>query len=463
MNKPAILSLVVLAALVTGCPRNQYVVELTPQGDAVERKLTFFREDGTDTNGIPNCKEFPEDQLAAIKALYPPGAVKPDGRRHVARGTFSGAMPGDVGGAGNWISLKTSLGQAILYAERFRGNDDLAATAAKRLQAADQLTDLVIGWSRQELGAEPQYGNLRKFLDGDFRRDLKNLGLYQWVGGLAEAFRAKAGEEFVVRYGQYLLERGYFKPGQLPEWFAALTRDDTHQTSLLVQRLVADKLGLATNAPLPAAFAFLADETTAQASFEKYLATSELFRVRLRQWEAERGEHPDAKEPKPEDLETELIGVLLGWDLGGGNDRLTVKLSLPSAPLHTNGKWDAEQRRVLWEAELGDNPERPCLPAFCYAGWSAANRSFQEEHFGRVLLEGEDLLQYCLWRASLNAARAGEWDAWLSGLKPDASLTNALDTFRFSGEASPTNSAAELPRSLLRAALTNAPAPAATP
>jgi hypothetical protein len=51
----------------------------------------------------------------------------------------------------------------------------------------------------------------------------------------------------------------------------------------------------------------------------------------------------------------------------------------------------------------------------------------------------------------------------LSDLKPDASLTNGLDNFRFSGETATTNFAAELPRSLLRAALTNAPSPAAAP
>jgi hypothetical protein len=463
MNKPAILALIALAALVTACPRNQYVVELTPQAEGVERQLTFYREDGTDTNGAPNYQAFPDDQLLAIKALYPPDAVKADGKRFVARAVFSGAMPGDIGGAGNWISLKTSLGQAVFYAERFRGDDDLATTSAKRLLAADQLTDLLIGWSRQELGAEPRYENLRKFLDADLRRDLKNLGVYQWVGGMAEAFRAKASEEFVVRYGQYLLEHGYFKPHQLPEWFATLAQADSQRTWMLIQRLVADKLCLATNAPFPPSFAFLADEKTAQASFEKYLATTELFRVRLRQWEAERVEHPDAKEPKPGDLETELITVLLGWDLGGSEDHLTVKLALPSEPLHTNGKWDTAQQRVLWEADLGDKPERPQLPAFCYASWSEPNRSFQEAHFGRVLLAGEDLLQYCLWHASLSAPHAGEWDALLGGAKPDSVLTNLFDAFRFSDETSPTNSAAELPRSLLRAALTNAPSPAPVP
>lgn len=463
MNKSALLALIALAVLVTACPRNQYVIELTPQGDGVARQLTFYREDGTDTNGVPNYQAFPDDQLAAIKAVYPPDAVKPDGKRFVARGIFSGAMPGDIGGAGNWLCLATSLGQAVLYAERFRGNDDLAGAAAKRLQAADQLADLVVGWSRQELGAESGYENLGKFLDVDFRRDLKNLGVYQWAGGLAETYRAKASDEFVVRYGQYLLEHGYLKMHQLPEWFAALAHDDSGPTWMLIQRLVADKLGLASNTPLPPSFAFLADEKTAQASFEKYLATSELFRARHQEWEKERANHPDAKAPQPEDLETELVSAVLGWDLGGSEDHLTVKLALPSEPIHTNGKWDAARQRVIWEAELGDQLERPKLPAFCYASWSAANRSFQEAYFGRVLLRGEELLQYCLWHASLNATYASEWDALLNSAKPNTALTTLLDDFQFSGETSLTNSAAELPRALLRTALTNTPASVAKP
>jgi len=37
---------------------------------------------------------------------------------------------------------------------------------------------LIIGWSRMELGRERNYERLRRFLDKDFRNDVKNLSLY---------------------------------------------------------------------------------------------------------------------------------------------------------------------------------------------------------------------------------------------------------------------------------------------
>jgi hypothetical protein len=209
MNKCLPVCLGLLAALVTGCPRNQYVVELTPHGDALERRLVFYRENGKDTNGVTICQDFPEDQLAAIKKVYPQGGVKADGQRHIAQGQFVGAMPNDVGGAGGWTNLATTMGNAALYSERFRGSDDFAITSKNKLEAIDQLTDLLIGWSRMELGQEPKYENLHRFLDVDFRRDVKNFTLYNWAQEISANFNSKADEEFAVRFGQYLRKSAF--------------------------------------------------------------------------------------------------------------------------------------------------------------------------------------------------------------------------------------------------------------
>ena len=468
MNRLLTVCLVLLVALVTGCPRNKYVLELTPHGDSLERLLTFHREDGTDTNGVPKYQDFPEAELTAIKALYPAGNVKAVGKRYVARSEFSGAMPKDVGGAGNWTNLTTTLGKATLYAERFRGNDDLATTSGKRLEAADQLTDLLIGWSRQELGKEPQYENLRRFLDVDFRRDLKNLSLYNWVGGMAGNFSPKAQEEFIVRFGQYLIERGYLKAAQLPEWFAAFSRNDKHGLSPLVQRFIADKMGLPLSKPFPSSFAFLADEDVMEASFDKFLVTSDAYRNRIKRWEEEKKTNPSIEKPKPSEMFEELLQAQMDFRLFSTDDHLEVKLSLPSEPIHTNGRWDAARKQVLWASNLDDREQATRLPAFCYASWAAADGTFQKKHFGSVILTGESLLEYCLWRASLNTKQAEQWEAMLDGLKADSSVAGSLDAFRFSDEpAAPTAKeggkdrlASDFPRELLKSALTNT-APAA--
>lgn len=456
------LCLVLLVALVTGCPRDYYNVELTPHGPTLERQLTFYRADGVDSNGIPVYKTFPEDKLAAIKKLYPPGSLKADGKRHVARAEFSNAMPPDVGGAGSWTNFTTSLGTAGIYAERFRGNDDFATTSAKRMAAADQLTDLLLGWSRMEMGADSKYENLRLFLDGEFRRNLKNLALYNWLQAVTSSYNPKAGEEFVVRFAQYLSERGYFKMSQLPELFAMAAREDERAIMRLIQRLVATKMGLPESDPIPQSLAFFADKEAFETSWDKFMVTTDFYRARIKQWEAEIKLKPDLAKPAPSDGMGELIAELIDFRLGGSDDHLVVKLNLPAPPFRTNGKWDEARRQVIWESELAEKEQTARLPAFCYATWSTANEAFQAEHFGKVILAGEELVHYCLGIASLSAKHAGEWETFLAGLKPDAAVVAKLDAFRFSDEPAATSAkpddqshlASELPRELLKSALT---------
>jgi hypothetical protein len=457
--------LVLLAVLLTGCARNYYEVQLIPRGDALERELTFYRAKGTDTNGVPAYQNFPEDQRAAIANHYPPDSLQGDGRRHVVRGQFAGMMPADIGGAGNWTNYTSSLGSAAIYAERFRGDDDFAATVEKRLAAADQLTDLLIGWSRTQLGHEPRYDNLHRFLTSDFRRDLKNLMLYNWARELSTTREHKGSEEFVARFAQYLMERGYFKLRQLPDFFAALTKHDSRAITQFIQRLVATKMGFPESEPLPECLAFLNDPAVVSASWEEYLLTTEAYQIRVQQWEGERKANPNLEKPKPSDVTGELFLTGLNFRMFSSDDQLTVKLTLPAAPIRTNGKWDAAARQVAWAFELDEAPQTPRVPAFCYASWSTANDSFQIEHFGAVILSGEELLQYCLAVASLSAKHAGDWEAFLASLKPDPALAEQIDAFRFTDEsvATPaepdakTHQPSELPRELLKAAMPKAP------
>src|SRR5450756_2782207 len=61
-----VIFLAPLCALLTGCPHNDYTVELKPTAHGVERTLKFYRVD----------EAFPSNELAAISQVYPAGAVK---------------------------------------------------------------------------------------------------------------------------------------------------------------------------------------------------------------------------------------------------------------------------------------------------------------------------------------------------------------------------------------------------
>jgi len=448
------LALAALALVVTGCPSNQYIVQLKPQGSRIERTLVFYREDGVDTNtGGPNYLAFGTNELSAITALYPAAGLTHDGERYVARGVFTHQLPADVGGAGAYASLTNSLGEAGFYAERFRGNDDLAGIPEKRSQAAEQLADLVLGWSRMELGQEPGYDKLRQFLDVDFRRDLKNLGAYWWEGWLAGSFNTNASEEFAARFGQYLCERGYFTIEEIPGLFSDVSGDDPQALSRRIQRLVARKMGVPEAQPVPASLAFLADEAKMNESFEKYLAGTEPYRAQLKQWEEDKKLKPDLARPDPWDLEKDAVNTLIDFGAFEKADHLVVQLSLPSAPVHSNGRWDAALQQVIWDTGIEDRAKAAQLPFFCYASWARADEKFQQEHIGKVALTGDDLAQYCAWRSSLDDRRGGEWDQFLAALRPGSGLVERVDAFRFSDEPAPAGTNAPQ----------NIPSPSATP
>lgn len=460
-----LLALTALTILVTGCPRDEYTVDLQPRGNTLERTLTFFCADGTDSNGLPNYKSFDTNQLKAITALYPGGAVTLSSNRWTAHGAFAGSLPPDIGGAGSYSNFATSLGSAALYAERFRGDDDIANSTELRLHAADALTDHVLAWSKAELGSQPHYDDLRRFLDTDFRRDFKNLALYWWLGNIAANDRTDDGDtEYVVRVTQYLLEHGYLQLGDLPAVEHSIYENDSDRVYRLIQRLVARKLGVPDSQPLPPALKFLGSADAMDASWEKYLSTTPEYRHLLFEWRKQRAfatwlnpgylahnaagifshsltNAPGPPRPEPTEAIKKTVDDFTQLDYQPVGDKVTVNLALPVPPLHTNGKWNAADGRVQWTHDIEQGNAHAPLPAFFYAAWSQPDESFQTAHFGSVRLSGDDLFHYCLWRAGLNLRQAAECDAFLAGLQPGTNLTAKIDAFYFSDEApqAPTN------------------------
>ncbi|HEV2693018.1 MAG TPA: hypothetical protein VG347_09015 [Verrucomicrobiae bacterium] len=420
--------LAALCVLVTGCPHNDYTVELKPTAHGMERTLTFYRLDGSDSNGVPNYQEFSSNELVAITHIYPAGAVTEDGQRHIAKSEFAGAMPGDVGGAGGYTNYVTSLGESGIYIERFRGNDDVAGKTLKQYRAADQLADLVVGWSKGEFGHERGYKKLRAFLDGDFRNDLKNAGQYFQLGTVNDLANTNAPEEYAARFFQYLIERGYLKLSDVAS-IPGLPGGNESEPALmqLMQKLVAEKMEIPAGGPLPKSLSILTNEAALQKSWEGYLAKSDRYRAQHKAWEEMVKANPKLEEPKPAEAADELVMNLLGIssEFGGEADHLTVKLALKHAPDHSNGKW--QNGRVVWEADL---PVSRLLPVVCYASWNNPDETFQKAHFGSVLFTGDELSKYDLWRNGLGAEDGQRWDAFVAGLQPGDGLKGKIETFQ---------------------------------
>ena len=317
---------------------------------------------------------------------------------------------------------------------------------------------MISGWFRMELGKQPGYDSLHRFLEGDFRRDLKNLGQYWQDGQFASLVKTNANEEFAVRFGLYLWERGYFKTADLPGWFQAVQGNELPALLARLQRLVADKMGVAASAPIPPALAFLGDSKSLEKSFNKYLSGTDPYRMKLKQWKHDQKLQPAAPKPEPSAVFDEAAAKMVDFELFGNDDHLAVHLSLPVAPLHTNGRWDAVQKQDVWESDIDETGKTNHIPFACYATWVQPDATYQVAHFGKTVLGGDDLAQYCLWRKALDSRLGAEWDDFLATLQPDG-MAAKIEAFRFSTESDhlPTNSVATGPsafgKTLLKAAL----------
>lgn len=423
---------VILVVAFAGCARNCYVIEIMPDGESFQRKLTCWHEGG---EGPDNIAALPEAELKRLEKLYGGRETPDNAKKHVFAGRFTAHTPSDVGGAGFYVHFSTPLGTLSAYVERFRGNDDLEAELAKRRAAADQVADLVLGWLASELGDDPNFDQLRQFLDSDLRQDLKNLTLYLWINEEISDGNRKSEGEFLVRAGQYLCERGYVTPNDLPRLVQAFWGSDAAPALRHLQRILARKMGVPDNQSIPESLAFLADPQRTQKSWEKYLMTTDRYQELLKQWKEAKKTDPDAEKPKPEEVVGDLLADgFIHFGLGRC-DKLEVKLSCPQQPLSTNGDWSAENQQVTWSGVR--LPENESLPTMCFAVWSCADCAFQQEHFGKMLLDGEKLGEYALWYCGLTPQQTDQWDRFVADCKPGDRLKAAIEAFRFRGDPQP--------------------------
>jgi hypothetical protein len=252
--------LLVLAT--AGCVSNRYEVELTPDGQTLKREITAWRSSGDKPE---NPQEFPQEELEKIAKAYGVRVPEKRDQKHTFQGDFAGEMPQDVGGQGSYTHWETSLGSLSMYVERFRGNDDLMADVDSRMTACDQLVNLLAGWLEAELKDHPGFSDLKKFLDGDFRRDVKNLSLLAWTFTNLATVQMEnkpdeeLGQELVLRASQYLLERGYFTLDELPAFVRAVQQEDSKRLLEPLKRFLASKMGVPKDQPVPKSLAFLDD------------------------------------------------------------------------------------------------------------------------------------------------------------------------------------------------------------
>jgi hypothetical protein len=420
-----------------GCQdHNHYELELRPEGAEIVRTLTVWR--------VPENRgkdRFPAEELIKIASAYPAEIPAPAGR-HMFRGHFGPELPDDVGGSGSYHQTATSMGVAAVYVEHFRGSDDVERHIDDRRQAADQLINLLIGWFQREIGRDPNFTRIRRFLDGDFRRDLRNLSHYWAMARVASHQQASLHQEYWVRAAMYLVERGYFRLEEVPAAMRIEATNDAAQQVRFVIDLVARKIAPEEQPSISRSLSFLVDPSRATDSLDAYLRSTPDFRRREQDWRTVQRVNPSAPPPDPKDIPLELVARLFfGLELISQNDELRVALDVPLKPFATNGTYLSASNQVVWTSSLGLGSE---LPVLTYAAWSVPDVQFQETHFGDIVLTGEDLANYAAWYVGLESGEREQWDEFLTQLRPGAGLSEAVRGFAFShpGRQTPAGAAA---------------------
>ncbi len=77
----------------------------------------------------------------------------------------------------------------------------------------------------------------------------------------------------------------------------------------MIQRLLADKLGITSSEPLPKSFTVLNNSAALEKSWTNYLAHSALYLAKVKEWEQKKKTDPKLKEPKPSDIAGELVKI----------------------------------------------------------------------------------------------------------------------------------------------------------
>lgn len=418
---------IAVAAGVMGCMELIFRVELKPKGDKITRTLTVSPK--RKSPGVP----LTETELTQITLAYSMEKPKGTPNKPTFTGTFDRIMPNDVGGFGRYVRRKSKMGVDVSYFERFRGNDRPGEVLEASRKAIDEITGLIIGYLETQLGKETEFPKLRKFLDTEFRKDLKNITTYMYLAtahslmnSLFETNSAANihGRGAVGGLMIYIIEHEYIKTSDIPLIRRASSDKEAMGKFLdIVLTRISAKAGISDATFTARLAALLKNWNKLYVSFDTYLLTTPQYKKNAKAWKPVK---INAKRPSA----WELVALpllaqiqLTRMTFYGHNGRIEVELSLASKPNFTNGKWDPKQRTVSWDGPLtSSNKGIPFLPEICFALWSEPDEKFQKARFGKVILTGAKLTDYCIWRNGLTDNEAKLWDGVLTNHKPEKDL-----------------------------------------
>ena len=333
-----------------------------------------------------------------------------------------------MNGVGSFNSIQTSIGSANFYSENFFGTRDFVQGMENLDKKIDTGFYLLNGWLQKNLGTTPQYVQLNKFLNSEFKKDVKNFILMIHVNffsddrlrrlkknkkiEIGDDVRDELSNEFTLRSIQYAIEKGYLVP---EKDFPLLYRKHGEVVGSsegvlgIVNILVSENLKRRFGYTYKQIYPVLDPN-----GFEDYITNDSLF-VEFQNEQKIKKEDPN----HVSDIDDFFSSFVEGYDFFPNTDNVDIELLTGIKPIETNGKWNKTLGTISWSSKIGRDG-LPKLPETVYAFWVSHDISFQEKYFGRVIVEGSDLLEYCMWHAALDKQDRKEWDTFLLTLNSES-------------------------------------------
>lgn len=370
------------ALLLVGCPFVEYQIEMTPQPDG-----TMVRRFGA--VGVDGSNRAPLELSTTVATMYHSTTTS-----YPVSAKFAGRTPEDVGGWGFFHKYTTSLGSEWVYVETFRGDDAQGQRLEEAFGAVDQMAEMFSGYLREKY-PNADGRKLAEFVQGDFRKDAKNVLVYGWMLASAKSIQSGSDQldkEPIARGAAYLVRHGYVSPEDLPQLIKGAN-----------ENIAALRKGIAAKAGVP------------ESMLEELVPPSEKTIAAFGEYLTKKFARPASTQPYDENSAFALAGnrilALLALSYGTA-DKVTLNLN-SSADL-TNGK-TTTTGKTGWTLAL---PAEASLPAVCYALWTQADEAVQKRLLGKVMLTGEPLAQYVLEVHQLSPEQAKLWEQSLLTLTP---------------------------------------------
>jgi len=397
-----------LAVALCGCEHDEIKITVEPRPDgSFHRTARFYRIDG-DKISSPT-----PDLVRNAEKAYPD---KPD--IEDATVTFHGdfrAVPPDIHHAGStnqggYVVWQSHLGYVGYYRERRPGRTDLYAWFADSLKVLDTVAKVTATVVREQLKGEEGVEQLAAFIEGDLRRDVKEVFFYascrMWLQRTtyAQELDEKAQLAAIAIFvDQFAEERGYFKAGDVPKLF------NEKSGSELLLTFMAKQMGRPLDAALRRKLAFVSDEDLLEEATKQACKslgmTEEQFEKQLQQ-----------------------LAPLIPISFGDTEPvvRYTLKLPTDAECLYASSRFDDKEREVRWKEVLDETP----VTHLFFAVWATPDAEWQEAHLGRTILRGEKLAGYVLWVNSLTPAELAAWHAAIDKVRPGEDLAEQLSRIR---------------------------------